>query len=106
MRSPTKLWYFAISVFFFLTACTTGFHGSFAPNTYIGEEDGATSARIGSVKGQSCQTRVLYLFPAGPAPSTAEAIQSAKHQHEDTKFLTDISISQPWRVRLTNICLP
>jgi hypothetical protein len=37
-------------------------------------------------------TKVLYLFPVGPGPSTAEAIKSAREKYADTKFLTDVSI--------------
>ncbi len=106
MRSP-KILYFAISAFLFLTACTTGHHGSFAPSTYIGSEDGANSGQIDRVKGQSCQTRVLYLFPTGPPPSTAEAIQSAKDQYEGTKYLTDISIDDrtEWEIGYSRQCI-
>jgi hypothetical protein len=102
-----KILYFAISAFFFLTACTTGFHGSFAPSTFIGGEDDANSEQIGRVMGQSCQTRVLYLFPAGPPPLTAEAIQSAKGQYEDTKYLTDISIDDrtEWGIGYSKQCI-
>jgi len=106
MRSP-KILYFATSAFFFLTACTTGFHGSFAPSTYIGSEDGANAGKIGPVKGQSCQTRVLYLFPTGLPPSTAEAIQSAKDQYEGAKYLTDISIDDrtEWEIGYSKQCI-
>jgi len=106
MRSP-KILYFAISAFFFLTACTTGFHGSFAPSTFIGSEDDANSEQIGRLKGQSCQTLVLYLFPVGLPPSTAEAIQSAKDQYEDTKYLTDISIDDrtEWGIGYSKKCI-
>jgi hypothetical protein len=106
MRSPI-IKYFAISAFFFLTACTTGFHGSFAPSTYIGSEDGVNSEQIRRVKGQSCQTRVLYLFPTGLPPSTAEAIQSAKGQYEGTKYLTDVSIDDrtEWEIGYSRQCI-
>ena len=106
MRSNKTL-YFAISAFFFLTACTTGYHGSFAPSTYIGSKDGANSGQMVRVKGQSCQTLVLYLFPTGLPPSTAEAIQSAKDQYEGTKYLTDISIDDrtEWRIGYSEQCI-
>ncbi len=102
-----KIWYFILSAFLFLASCTTGFHGSFAPNTYTSSEDSANSGQIGRVKGQSCQTRVLYLLPHGPAPSTAEAIQSAKDQYEGTKFLTDISIDDrtEWEIGYSRQCI-
>ena len=103
----SKILYFSLSAFFILTACTTGFHGSFAPSTYIDSEDDENSEQIGPVKGQSCQTRVLYLFPAGPPPSTAEAIQSAKDQYESTKYLTDISIDDrtEWGIGYSRQCI-
>ena len=106
MRIPQIL-YLAFPAFFFLTACTTGYHGSFAPSTYTGSEDGANFGQISRVKGQSCQTRVLYLFPTGLPPSTAEAIQSAKDQYEGTKYLTDISIDDrtEWRIGYSEQCI-
>ena len=84
--------YFILSTLLLLAGCNTGFHGSFASNTYIPAEYSGNSDRIGPVTGQSCQTKVLYLFPLGPAPSTDEAIQSAKDQYEGTTYLTDVSI--------------
>jgi hypothetical protein len=96
-----------MSVFFFLTACSTGYHGSFIPSTYIGIKEGADSREIGRVMGKSCQTRALYLFPYGPAPSTAEAIQSAKDQYEGTKYLTDVSIDErtEWNIGYSRQCV-
>lgn len=91
MRS-LKISYFILPVFIFLGACYTGHHGSFVPSTYVDSKDDSDSTQIYPVKGQSCQTLILYLFPAGSPPSTGEAIQSAKDQHEGTKYLTDISI--------------
>ena len=87
-----KFLYFSISVLLLLVGCNTGFHGSYVPNTYIYKEDGINSELMGPVTGQSCQTQVLYLFPLGPAPSTDEAVRSAKDQYEGTKYLTDVSI--------------
>lgn len=84
--------YSSLLALLLLAGCNTAFHGSFATNTYIYEEDDVNIELIGPVKGQSCQTKVLYIFPLGPAPSTAEAIQSAKDQLEGTKYLTDVSI--------------
>lgn len=99
--------YIIISVLLLLTACSTGYHGSFVPSTYIGSEDGNNSEQIGPVKGKSCQTRVLYLFPVGPAPSTEEAIRSAKEQYKDTKYLTDISIDDrtEWSIGYSRQCI-
>ena len=106
MRSP-KILYFALSAFLILTGCFTGFHGSFVPSTYIGGEDPSNSEQIGPVIGQSCQKRVLYLFPAGSSPSTAEAIQSAKDQHKGTKYLTDVSIDErtEWEIGYSRQCI-
>jgi hypothetical protein len=106
IMSPKRI-YVALSAFFLLAACTTGFHGSFAPQTYIGNEGSANSEIIGPVKGQSCQTRVLYLFPDGNPPSTAEAIQAAKNQYEGTKYLTDVSIDDrtEWEVGYSRQCI-
>jgi hypothetical protein len=87
-----KIFYFLLSALFLLAGCNTGFHGSFATNTYIYENDDVKFKPIGPVKGQSCQTKFLYIFPLGSSPSTEEAIQSAKDQFEGTKYLTDVSI--------------
>ena len=73
-----KLIYLQISMLLLLTACSTGFHGSFVANTYIGENQKKITPAKGLARGDSCQTRVLYLFPKGEAPSTQEAIQLAK----------------------------
>ena len=83
---------FAVLAILLLSACSTGSHRSFETNTYVSGKDDTNSRQAGPVKGQSCQTMVLYLFPLGTAPSTAEAIQTAKKQYEGTKYLTDISI--------------
>ena len=102
-----KIFCFIMFAFFFLTACSTGFHGSFVPSTYIGTEDSANPGEIGRVMGESCQTRVLYLLPYGPAPSTANAIQSAKDQYEGTKYLTDVSIDErtEWKIGYSRQCV-
>ena len=87
-----KFLYFSLSALLLLVGCNTGFHGSFIPNTYINKEDVVNSELIDPVTGQSCQTKVLYLFPLGPAPSTDDAVQSSKDQYEGTKYLTNVSI--------------
>ena len=106
MCSP-KILYFGISVFLILTSCTTAHHGSFVPSTYSGNYNGPNSMQIGRVMGQSCQIMVLYVFPLGPAPSTDEAIQSAKGQNEGTKYLTDISIDDrtEWKIGYSRQCI-
>ena len=52
---------------------------------------------LGPVEGRSCQTGVLYIFPLGEAPTTAEAISNAKSVREDTGFIADISIDDVTR---------
>lgn len=103
----SKILYLSLSALLFLTGCNTGFHGSFSPNTYSSDEDNAGSENIGPVEGQSCQIRVLYFFPYGSAPSTAEAIQAAKKQYEGTKYLTDISIDDrtEWGIGYSKQCI-
>ena len=102
-----NLLYLSIFAFLLLVGCNTGFHGSFVQNTYIYEEDGINSELIGPVTGQSCQTKVLYLFPLGPAPSTDEAVQFAKDQYEGTKYLTDVSIDDrvKWEIGYSIQCI-
>jgi hypothetical protein len=91
----------------FLTACSTGFHGSFIPNTHIAEKDGEKFRRIDRVQGKSCQTRALYVLPYGPPPSTYDAIQSAKGKYKDTKYLTDVSIDDriEWEFGYSRQCI-
>jgi len=106
MRYST-IFYSGIFALFILTACSTGFHGSFSPNTYIGGKDNLNAEEIGRVEGKSCQTKVLYLFPFGPPPSTAEAIKFAKEKHQGTKYLTDISIDDrtEWEIGYLRQCI-
>ena len=103
----SELLYLSLSALLLLMGCNTGFHGSFAPNTYFSNEDYGNSQIIGHVEGQSCQTRVLYVFPLGSAPSTAEAIQAAKDQYEGTKFITDVSIDDrtKWEIGYSIQCI-
>jgi hypothetical protein len=46
----------------------------------------------GLANGDSCQTRVLYLFPAGKSPSTQEALERAMKQYEDTEYLANVAV--------------
>lgn len=102
-----KILYVSLLALLFLAACSTGFHGSFTPSTYLSDEAHPDAENIGPVVGQSCQTRVLYLFPLGEAPSTAEAVQAAKDQYEGTRFLTDISIDDriKWEIGYSMHCI-
>jgi hypothetical protein len=87
-----RLIYLPIVILLLLTACSTGFHGSFVANTYIGENSKKTTSAKGLARGDSCQTRTLYLFPVGEPPSTQEAIQLAKKQYEGTEYLADVTV--------------
>lgn len=102
-----KILYVPFLALLLLAGCNTGFHGSFVPNTYFSDEAHPDAERIGPVVGQSCQTKVLYLFPLGEAPSTAEAVQAAKDQREGTQFLTDISIDDriKWEIGYSMHCI-
>lgn len=102
-----KIFYLLLSALLFLASCNTGFHGSFVKSTYIYEEDDEKFELIGPVKGQSCQTKVLYIFPLGPAPSTNKAIQFAKDQHVGTNSITDVSIDDrtKWKFGYSIQCI-
>lgn len=102
-----KILYLSLFALLIFAGCNTGFHGSFSPNTYFSDEDYAYSKNFGPAEGQSCQTKVLYLFPLGPAPSTAEAIQAAMDQNEGTKYLTNISIDDrtEWKIGYSRQCI-
>ena len=90
--SQSRIISLTIVMLLLLTACSTAFHGSFVANTYIGENSGKITPAKGLARGDSCQTRVLYLFPAGEPPSTQEALQLAKNQYEGTEYLADVTV--------------
>ena len=90
--SKSRLIILPIVMLMLLTACSTGFHGSFVSNTYIGENSTKITPAKGLARGDSCQTRALYLFPFGEPPSTQEAIQLARKQYEGTKYLADVTV--------------
>ena len=96
-----------IFLLIFLTACSTGFHGSFIPNTHIAKKEGEKIRQKDRVQGKNCQTKVLYMLPYGPPPSTYEAIQSAKGRFKDTKYLTDVSIDDrvEWEFGYSRQCI-
>ena len=75
-----------------MSACTVGLHGSFADRSYIPQGQETQGVLLGKVHGESCQTNVLYLFPAGEEVGTDEAISDALSQREGTGYLVDISI--------------
>jgi len=90
--SKSRLICLPIVILMLLTACSTGFHGSFVANTYINENSEKITSAKGLARGDSCQTRALYLFPLGEPPSTQEAIQLAKKQYEGTEYLADVTV--------------
>ena len=106
MQIEKKLFY-AILAVLLLSACSTGTHGSFVPNTYISSQDSSKPVKLGPVSGRSCQTLVLYFFPSGPAPSTFEAMKDARGQYEDAKYLVDVSIDNDseWFLGYSKECI-
>jgi hypothetical protein len=82
----------AVSLALLCAACTTSLHGSYVPISYVDDSVDRSLKPIGQARGESCQTRFLYLFPVGPATSTNEAIAAAKLHHEGTSYIADISI--------------
>lgn len=90
--SKIRLIYLPVFMILLLTACSTAFHGSFVANTYINDNSKKNTTPRGLARGDSCQTRVLYLFPAGESPSTQEAIQLAIKQHEETEYLANVTV--------------
>jgi len=79
--------------------CTTGQHGSLTEKTFIDELKYSDFKRLGRASGESCQTRVLYTFPKGDPPTTAEALDMAKNQYKTTAFLADVTVET--RIRWT-----
>ena len=95
-------------LFLLLTGCSTAKHGSFVTSTHIQNQDNRDNTQeIGPVKGSSCQRMMFYVFPMGPAPSTNEAIESAKNQYPETKYISDISIDDrvEWKVGYSIQCI-
>lgn len=76
-----------------LYGCATSTPGSFTASSYV-QNPNANSQFLGEVTGLSTQRWILYLIPVGEAPSTHQAIENAKQQISDTRFLTDISIDE------------
>jgi len=105
--SPVLRLILAVCVVSLLGACSASLHGSFATSSYAGEPDGQVPAELGSAQGRSCQTQVLYVFPAGDAPTTAEAIDNAKRVHPGTRFIADISIDDEtlWHIGYRLRCI-
>ncbi|WP_156877315.1 hypothetical protein [Psychrilyobacter atlanticus] len=107
MRCP-KMIYVLLILFPLLTGCSTAKHGSFITSTYIQNKDNqGNTEEIGPVKGSSCQTMMFYVLPMGPAPSTNEAIESAKNQYPGTKYISDISIDDrvEWKIGYSIQCI-
>lgn len=91
-RAPKRGRLFGLAICFSLCGCATANHGTFVPNTYRGNYSEQGRQPLGSVMARSCQTRVLYIFPSGTGPSTAEALRQAMAQYEGTDYLADVSI--------------
>jgi len=82
-------------------------YGNFVPNTYRGNYSEQGRQPLGPVRARSCQTRVLYLFPSGPGPSTEEALRRAINQYEGTGYLADVSIDNEtdWGIGYARDCI-
>ena len=90
-----------------LYGCTTGRYGSLIERTYVDEQNYTDFRRIGPVSGESCQTRVLYTFPKGNPPTTAEALSIARNQYSATAFLSDVSVEMriKWHIFYSEECI-
>ena len=76
-----------------LASCATSLHGTFVTSTHPhGAAADDVGVSLGPVHGESCQTAVLYFFPAGEAPSTSAAIADALAQAEGASYLVDLAI--------------
>ncbi|QSP94931.1 hypothetical protein LPB19_00445 [Marinobacter salinisoli] len=82
----------ALFMVFALTACSSSFHGSYAPISYVGGGAIEGSEPLGKVEGSSCQTKFLYVLPMGDGVSTSEAVRAAKNAREGARYLADIAI--------------
>jgi len=75
-----------------LGGCTTSLHGSFIAHSMIDQESLGSAQELGNIEGRSCQTRLLYVLAKGDPATTDEAIEDAKSQLGQTRFIGDISI--------------
>ena len=89
------------------SGCMTGAPATFATSTYYDESRYTDPAALGRVVGRSCQTRILYVLPKGPATSTSAAIEDAKSKMEGTVFLADVSVEErlEWRFGYSRNCV-
>ena len=89
-----------------LAGCVTATPGSITTSTYFDESKYSGLRELGSVSGESCQTRLFYYLPKGKAPSTAEAIADAKAKFPDTVFLADVTVETrvKWGIGFSKVC--
>ncbi len=90
-----------------ISGCATRFAGAFSDTTFVDENQYADFRRLGSVKGESCQTRILYILPRGEGPSTDKALANAKAVYEETVFLANLSIESgvQWKFFYSYQCI-
>jgi len=88
--------------------CSTSLHGTFVTTTYPhGAAEGDRGVSLGPVRGESCQTAVLYLFPVETAPSTADAVADALAQVDGADYLVDMAIDdhRDWHLGYSVGCI-
>ncbi len=90
-----------------ISGCATRFAGAFSDKTFIDENQYTDFQPLGAVKGESCQTRALYILPRGEGPSTDKALANAKMVHEGTVFIADLSIESGvrWKFLYAHQCI-
>ena len=90
-----------------ITGCTSSLHGSYAPISYVSDDTVRRPEPLGQVRGESCQTKLLYFFPMGSGVSTSEAIRAAKEQLEGTSYIAEISIDDRmnWGLGYSEQCI-
>ncbi|MGY5450948.1 hypothetical protein ACVFI8_08410 [Agarivorans sp. MS3-6] len=89
-----------------LSACSTGYHGSFVERSFY-QGDITGLILLGPAQAEHCQSYALYLFPLKHSPSTQLAIKQAKRSQPNTVMLADISISDTthWKIGYAQKCI-
>ena len=90
---------YALLLVVLLVGCSTGERWSFSQRTYFDTNAYVNPRKLGSVRAESCQTNVLYLFPYGKAATATKAIAEARVQRQGTVFLADMAVEKVTKVR-------
>jgi hypothetical protein len=107
---PTKTWrrldVVGVALTAVSTGCATGHFGEFSVSTFYDPNLYTHIRELGPVQGESCQTKVLYVFPWRSPPSTLDAIEQALSQRDGAVFLGNVSVErhEHWHIGYSRLC--